>query len=78
MADHRRVVDVVWPGFRNSIAVDGVVVQQWRWPGNNLHTWRRFELDGIPCKVVRRRAGLLSFKFALEVGAPAQVQKVEP
>ena len=71
------VVDVAWPGFANSIAVDGQVIQSWRWPGNNLHVVRRFELHGIPCRLTRQRSGLLSYTFELCVdSATASVQRI--
>jgi hypothetical protein len=79
MAGRQYVVDVVWPGFANHVAVNGQVVQRWRWPGNNLHTTRSFELDGVPCTIVRRRAGLADFIFELQVGAAGAVaQRTDP
>lgn len=71
------VVDVLWPGFSNSIAVDGQIVQSWWWPGNNLYCVRKFELAKIPCALVRQRSGLLSYTFELHVhAADAAVQRV--
>ena len=71
------IVDVIWPGFSNSIAVDGRVVQSWWWPGNNLRVVRKFELHGIPCRLVRQRSGLVSYTFELEVGsANALVRRI--
>jgi hypothetical protein len=78
VAGRGHVVDVIWPGFANSIAVDGTVVQTWRWPGNNLHVVRRFELAGVPCRLIRSRSGLLRYAFELCVDADgARVRQVE-
>jgi hypothetical protein len=74
----RHVVDASWPGFSNWIAVDGQTVERWRWPGNNLLTWRKFRLAGSPAKIVRRRTGLLSYAFELQVDAAGvHVQEVD-
>ncbi len=75
----RHVVDAAWPGFSNWIAADGHTVERWRWPGNNLFTWRKFELAGAPAKIVRRRTGVLSYAFELQVDAAGvHVQEVDP
>lgn len=79
LAGRQYLVDLAWPGFANQIAINGQVVQRWRWPGNNLHTSRSFELEGVPCSIHRRRSGLASFVFDLHVGAPgAAVQQLDP
>jgi hypothetical protein len=79
VAGRGHVVDVIWPGFSNSIAIDGEVVQTWSWPGNNLHVVRRFALAGRPCRLTRSRSGLLRYDFELSVDAPgATVRRVEP
>jgi len=73
LAGRRHFVDVDWAGFDNRIAVDGVVVERWSWPGNNLHATRSFSLCGVPGTIVRRRAGLLAYVFELRVGASGAV-----
>ncbi|HNS97668.1 MAG TPA: hypothetical protein PLJ27_12465 [Polyangiaceae bacterium] len=75
----RHVVDASWPGFSNWIAVDGHTVERWRWPSNNLWTWRTFPLAGSSARIIRRRSGLFSFAYELQVDAPgAHVQQVDP
>ncbi|MBN2194118.1 MAG: hypothetical protein JW751_14980 [Polyangiaceae bacterium] len=67
LAGRRHIIDVDWPGFDNHVAVDGVVVERWSWPGNNLITSRSFDVHGVPCTIVRRRIGLLDHGFELRV-----------
>jgi len=76
LGERRYVVQVHWPGFDNWIAVDGVVVHRWRWPGNNLYTWKTFEVGGVPCKLIRQRTGLLDYAFELRASTVAHVERV--
>ena len=70
LAGRRHVVEVAWAGFDNHIAVDGVVIDRWSWPGNNLRAKRSFQLGAVPCTVIRRRSDVLQYAFELRVDAP--------